>query len=327
MPPSLRRIAFLLALSPVSALAQLPVPVPQLQPPLQTTTPADYRAHVETLQSLVSACRANPQACDAAAVGDDNKVEAPGGTYQVRWQWLRKLIGDAHTTTLPNRATLLDQAFARLGEELAATGADTQPQPEFAPARRLANSILATPEFRIVNNQSWFDRQIAKLESWFLRIFTAAADLGRRDPWLSTFLEWAFVGLTLAAVLFWVRRTMQRQQLAIALGGSAPASDWQQKSAEWAELAQSEANLGNWREAIHCLYWAAIISLERRRLWSRNYARTPREYLPLLEPGSPNQIALRTLTGLFERIWYGLRGAAQEDYLHALALFEDLKRA
>jgi hypothetical protein len=329
MAPRLQRTLLLLALSPLPAIAQPSVPL--LQPPLHPTTPEAFRAHLDSLQQLVGACRSDPHACDPAAIGDDDRIDTPGDPYQVRWQWLRKLIDDARNPALPDRATLLDQASSRLDRELAAASAppapQPAPQPAFDQARRTANAILARPEFRIVKNQSWLDREIAAFWNWFDRLFTAASDFGKRSPWLGPLLEWSFVGLAIVAVLIWVRRTLQRQALAIALSGPAPSTNWQQESAEWAGLAQSEAELGRWREAIHCLYWAAIVALERRRLWSRNYARTPREYLPLLEANSPQQIALRALTGLFERIWYGLRGAAPEDYALALALFEDLKRA
>jgi hypothetical protein len=67
--------------------------------------------------------------------------------------------------------------------------------------------------------------------------------------------------------------------------------------------------------------------MEGKKLWRHNRARTPREYLMLLEPGSGMQLALRRLTKLFERIWYGLRPAAESDYTSALVLFEELRGA
>jgi hypothetical protein len=76
---------------------------------------------------------------------------------------------------------------------------------------------------------------------------------------------------------------------------------------------------------VHCLYWAAIVMLEGRRLWRANRARTPREYLPLLEAGSVRQRALGGLTRIFERIWYGLRPASRQDFERAQALLEELK--
>ena len=325
MANGLRRIVLLLAISSLRVFAQPGVPL--LQPPLQQITPDGYRAQVESLRGLVGACRADAKACDPSAVGKDDRIQSPNDTFQVRWQWLRKLIDDARNPNLTDRNTLLDQASARLNQELAATSSEVPSQTAFAPARLAANSILARPEFRIVGSESWLDRQIGKLLSWLDRFFTATENFGHRSPWLAPVLEWSFVGLTVICVLIWVARTMDRQRVAISLGDMMPAADWQKESAEWADLARIEAEANHWREAIHCLYWASIVVLESRRLWRRDYTRTPREYLALLERNSPQQVALRALTGIFERIWYGLRDAAHEDYVHALALFESLRHA
>ena len=67
---------------------------------------------------------------------------------------------------------------------------------------------------------------------------------------------------------------------------------------------------GQWREAIHFLYWASIARLESRRLWPADRARTPREYLALLAGTDPRKTNLTALTRSFERTWYGGRAAA-----------------
>jgi hypothetical protein len=301
--------------------------MPSLLPPARHVSPEGYRDRLVGLRGLVQACRMNASACDAGGIGDDDEVDAPGGAYQVRWPWLRKLIDEAKAPGLENRDALLEQAEARLDEELAALKGKPPATAEFAPARRVADGVLARPEFRVVTQESWWDRQMAKFWDWVDRMFGAATNLGKRSPWLGTLLEWGFMGLTAAALVFWVWRTMGRERMQIAFPAQAAAPDWQKESAGWAERAGREAEAGNWREAIHCVYWASIVALESRRLWRRNYARTPREYLGLLEPGSPQKIALGSLTGLFERIWYGLRAARREDYARALAIFEDLRRA
>jgi len=325
MANGLRRIVLLLGFWSLPVFGQPAVPL--LQPPLQQITPDGYRARLESLRNLVSACRAEAKACDPSAVGDDNRVQSPNESFQIRWQWLRTLIDDARNPTLTGRNTVLDQASARLDEELAATSGETPPQAAFAPARRAANSILARPEFSIVNGESWLDRQMGRLLSWLYRFFTAASEFGRRSPWVTPVLEWSFVGFSVVCVLIWVVRTMERQRIAISLSNMMPAADWQKESSEWADLARVEAEAGNWREAIHCLYWASIVVLESQRLWRRDSTRTPREYVALLERNSSQQVTLRALTGIFERIWYGLRHAAHEDYVQALALFEALRHS
>jgi hypothetical protein len=330
----LRRIGALLAILSLGALASAQPRVPFFQPPLRQTDAAGYRTHIETLRGLVLACRNDATTCNAAAVGDDDRVAAQDETFQVRWQWLRRLLDEAGKPALKDRNAQLDEAEARLDRELAATGGEALPPAEFAPARRAATVILSRAEFRVVGRQSWIDRKIAQLLVWIVRFFTAAADFGHRAPWLVLVLEWSFVGLSAVGILFWVRRSMARERLAVSLTGVLATSDWQKESAEWADLARIEAERSNWRDAIHCLYWAGIVVLESRRLWRRDLARTPREYVELLQSHCAQQttlqsqlIALRSLTRLFERIWYGLRGAEREDYAQALALFEDIRRA
>ena len=85
----------------------------------------------------------------------------------------------------------------------------------------------------------------------------------------------------------------------------------------WLEDARRAAASGQWREAIHFLYWAAISRLESKRLWPADRARTPREYLALVAPEDPRRPGLATLTGSFERVWYGGRAAAESDYQRA----------
>ena len=325
MGPALRRTILLLAIASLHAFAQ-PGGL-SLQPPMKDTTLDGYRAHVESLGGLVRACRAIAKDCNPGAVGDDDNIVSPGETFQVRWQWLRKLLDDAHDPALADRNSLLDQATARLNGELGASSSGGGPQPAFAPARRAANAILGRPEFRIVTGESWLDRKVAQFWDWVNRLFTAASDFGHRAPWLGPVLEWSFVGLAVLLVLIWAARTLQRERLAISLSGMIPASQWQKEADNWAELARLEAEKSNWREAIHCLYWASIVVLESHRLWRRDAARTPREYVQLLERNSPRQTTLRLITRIFERIWYGLRVAAHEDYTQALALFEELRRA
>jgi hypothetical protein len=44
----------------------------------------------------------------------------------------------------------------------------------------------------------------------------------------------------------------------------------------------------------------------------------------LLKPGSAQQQRLRSLTQIFERVWYGLRAADEAEYAEARTLYERL---
>src|ERR1039458_5982844 len=99
MTTCLRRIVLLLAISSLHVLAQ--PGVPRFQPPLQQATPDSYRARLESLRGLVGACRDDAKACNSTAVGDDELIRAPNETFQVRRQWLRKLIEHAAKGACP----------------------------------------------------------------------------------------------------------------------------------------------------------------------------------------------------------------------------------
>jgi hypothetical protein len=98
------------------------------------------------------------------------------------------------------------------------------------------------------------------------------------------------------------------------------ARDWRL----WLEDARTAANAGQWRDAVHLAYWAGISHLEESGAWVPDRARTPREYLRLLSRASTVRAVLGDLTGQFESIWYGGRGAAAEDFQQTLRFLEQL---
>jgi hypothetical protein len=279
-----------------------------------------------SLKMLVEACKKNAAECDPKKVGEDERVEGAG--FQTRWSWLRDVLSSAHNATPSEREKQLQEAAARL-EEDAVLAAEAAPETAdtFSRARKQADDVLSRPEFRTVTEASYWQRETAKFWQWVGEMFGGVSRFGKRSPWLVPVMEWGSIALAAAGLLTWVFRTMQRQRLAVRIESGAASEIWQKESDNWAELARAEAARQDWRAAVHCIYWATIVMMEGKKLWRQNRARTPREYLMLLEPGSGMQQALRRLTQLFERIWYGLRPAAESDYASALVLFEELRGA
>jgi hypothetical protein len=310
----------------VSALGQVQGDASEETTNVRVVTPAEYRGHLASLRMLVEACKKIPAECDAKKVGDDERVERAG--FQMRWGWLRDVLSSAHNVTQSDREKKLEDAAARLDEDVVLAAEAAPPTADTFPrARRQADDVLSRPEFRTVAEASYWQREIAKFWQWVGEMFGGVSRFGKRSPWLVPLMEWSSITLAAAGVLTWVFRTMQRQRLAVRIESSATSEIWQRESDNWAELARDEAARQDWRAAVHCIYWATIVMMEGKKLWRQNRSRTPREYLMLLEPGSGMQQALRRLTQLFERIWYGLRPAAESDYTSALVLFEELRSA
>src|SRR5215472_9858497 len=198
---------------------------------------------------------------------------------------------------------------------------------EFARAQAAAQRILAGAEFQRPAPTLW-DRVKAKILGAIVRVFTGIDRVTTQSPWVGRALEWLlFIGAAVG-LLVWVFRTVQRQRLRVALGNEpAKTSAWSRETEDWRRLAEQEAGRGAWREAIHALYWAAIVHLEHRRAWRHNPARTPREYVRLLKAGSAEQRELRGLTSTLEQSWYGRREADAEEFAEARESFERLAEA
>lgn len=313
---------FLLPGAPQRARAEAPTVVPA----------GTFAAQITDARALAEACAASADACTAPKLPDRERVQgAAGGDFELSWTWLSEAMAKGQKSTAQaDRAKLMSVVEAhllRLGQE--ANAGQTVPDASFSRARTAANAALAREEFRAVaEGPSWLERQMARLQDWFLRMFTGMDRLGRRAPWLAPTIEWACFGLAAGGLLWFVRQTLARQALRIALSeGAALASRGERDSANWAQLAEQHASAAQWREAIHCLYWAAVALMETRRAWKPNATRTPREYLRLLRPGSEAQRALRELTRTFEAAWYGHAQADEGQYRRALGSFRSLEAA
>jgi hypothetical protein len=289
-----------------------------------------YKAHLSSLSELVSACNQDPSACDPAKVGGNDRVPAHDGrpAFEVHWNWLWDLILKAKDPKLAERGKLLRDAGERIQEQMREAGVEkSAPRVDFKSARSSADKVLAASEFRRVMGNGLRDRLTAKFFDWFSRLFGGVSNFARSAPWLGPVIMYGFLLLAFAAFLVWVLRILDRQRLAVRMEPGAAITHSQETSRSWAKLAEAAAASGEWREAVHALYWASISELEARRVWRANNVRTPREYLRLIATDAPQYRPLRALTRSLERIWYGFAPAVREDYDDALAVYEELRSA
>lgn len=312
------------------AAAQLPAPmVPHAGlAPLKTVSMADYRTHLEALRGIVLACERSASACDPSLVGDDNLVD-PGDSpaFIERFGWLRDLLEDRADPAHAKRTALLPHADERLrqqAQELDHPGSAVVALSK--PMRSARASVLARQEFRTTGGYSLNDRLAAWFSELINRMFSGVSSLGRVAPWLGTALQWGTLLLAATLLILWAYRALDRQRVAIGrLQTGDRSAEAQAESRLWAARARDYADRGEWREAVHALYWASIVVLEDRRTLRRSGTRTPREALRLIDPASHLREPLRAQTGEFERIWYGLQPAAAADYQSALTHYQVLQ--
>lgn len=318
----LRLLALLLAMAPAGRADAM-----------QAATMPEYIAHLERLRTLVQACQASVPRCDPQQVGGDDLVSFQGlgaganiHQFEAHYDWLRSTLKDAQKSTGKTREMNLTAADARIEEAIDDASAQA-PAGNFSTARKAADAVLAHPEFATVEEQSIWDRIIAHILLWIDRLFNDVETFGERSPWIGPVIEIGLIVLAFTILAVWAMRSFRRQRLAVKLESARQLEPWEEASQNWRRLAEEQAAQKAWREAVHCLYWASIVMLEGRKFWTANRSRTPREYLRLLEAGSTRWNLLRRQTLSFERIWYGLNTAVEEDYRNALHVHEELRAA
>jgi hypothetical protein len=297
-------------------------------PRAHASTTNGLRDHIARLQSLTAACSASASSCNPAEVGADDTVGDPRypSGFTSNWTWLRAALTSAAEAKPAERVLAMNQAQTRLNSLLADLNAPEQPDDQFGPARIAVHQTLSAEEFRTTEGAiSPWERFKARLWSWISRAFEGLDLAAGHRPWIGRTIAALFFLAAGVGLLLFLRHQLAESRLRVKLNeAGARASGWARESTAWSELATERAAEGDFREAVHCLYWAAIVLLEGRRAWRHDPSRTPREYTRLLPAGSPQREHLRALTATFERLWYGLREASEVDYAaareHFLAL-------
>ncbi|WP_047496348.1 DUF4129 domain-containing protein [Terriglobus sp. TAA 43] len=299
------------------AQAQVPaLTPPQGLPSLQDVSVEEYRHHLDQLRGLVADCGRAVTACNPESVGNDDRVHPlRGQPYAVRYGWLRALLDDHDPAVHRSRAELLAQAEQRLNDQEEELNHPKSVSPLRQEDRVQRDRVLTSKEFQVVHEYSWRERVSAWLSEKLARIFGGAASLGRIAPWLGRALEWGSLLAAITLLVLWIYRALDRQRTALGrLTGDVSKREAIEASRAWAELAQAHALNTEWRDAIHCLYWATIVLLEERRRLRRSETRTPREALQLLVVSPQLREPVVAQTVVFERVWYGFDSATQEDY-------------
>jgi hypothetical protein len=320
---------------------------------------AEYQQHLEQLDGVVADCQtqrslkspppANDNACDPARVGPDDRVQLPGDAQprEVRYDWLRTVLAQAANKPVPQQSgairlgagakaapppvdPLLAEARVRLQNDEKQAASPATAEPNYAAQRQTLNGILSQRAYQSASEVSNTERFREWLYNQLDKFLASLVRFGARSPWIG----WTLLGLLLLGIgagLVWAFVRIERNaRIKLIPDDMAPAPgtpsarEWQL----WLADAQAMAAKGEWRDAIHLVYWSAIARLESNtgsgRLWPADRARTPREYLGLVPGVDARKPALAALTKSFERTWYGGRAAEPDDFQSAMELAASL---
>jgi hypothetical protein len=251
------------------------------------------------------------------------RVRVGDKTVEVSTAWLaadlRKIDEDpAKASSLSQevktRLLAMRKAAEGLEQGTASVNLDT--------AHTQLDKILSGREFSAAQGPSQLDILKARIARWIsnqiykiLRRLHLGAKAGNA-------LAWIIVAIAFLALSYWVWKTLwpATRKKETPADAAAESND----PREWAREALAAADRGDYREAVHCAYWAAVVHLEILGVLKRDRSRTPRESLRLLDPHPAEQNLLREFTRRFELIWYGYRPASASDWSEARSHLEKM---
>jgi hypothetical protein len=244
-------------------------------------------------------------------------------TVQVPTDWLRSDL--KHIEEEPARsASISREVTSRLvAMRKAASGLERGASPaNLGAAHTQLDAILSSREFGAAQGPSQWDVLKARIARWIsLQIYNLLSRL-HLGAKAGNALAWVIVGVAFLALCYWAWKSLYtlNRKPEIPAGLATQSDDPRQ----WARDALAAADRGDYREAVHCAYWAAVVHLETLGILKRDRARTPRESLRLLDPHPTEQNLLRDFTRRFELIWYGYRPASVNDWSEARSHLEKM---
>jgi hypothetical protein len=251
------------------------------------------------------------------------RVRVGEQTVEVSTGWLaadlKKMEEDPAAATGAQR-----EAEARLSAMRgAATKLESRGSPQdFDNAQTQLQKILQGREFGATQGPSQLDLLKARMTRWIgERIFKLLTRL-HLGAKAGNAMAWGIVAIAFLAFSYWVWKSLSatRSKLPMSEEIAVESNDPRQ----WAKDALAAAERGDYREAVHCAYWAAVVHLEGIGALKRDRARTPRESLRLLERHPKEQSLLGEFTRHFELIWYGYRPASAQDWSEARTHLEKM---
>jgi hypothetical protein len=316
-----------------------------------TLTLEQYEAELDRLASAVSDLPEHAGQIEALrkSLPPGWQVERGGEKYDVSAAWLASDLKDIEDRP-KDRLALCDDAAKQLRSmraeaEKIGTAAEN---PDRANARARITKILSQREYQQVHQSTWFARVWDQVQRWieWLLDHTLGRLLGE-GALRTTLLYVILIGVFLCVAVWLVRSltSIVRSENFRADAVFPAGKHWR----DWAREALAAATSGDYRAALHAAYWAGVYRLADLGAWHLDRARTPREYLRMLEEqrargaegGSHvresdaegiaaeqnpagRAAALAALTRRMEASWYGYLPATEQDFDNAVNDLETL---
>lgn len=299
------------------ALLSLPQHAAAQTPP---PTFADYEQWVR--EAYAAAQRSDRIGLDevAARLTTAREVTLPGGEVApADNRWLAEALADE-----PPNFRVIESRLGAILDAVVQSRAQHDPD-----ALSKLDDVFSKPPFKsreVPSAWTQFWRNVGQaISDFFDWLFRATPNVGpfAPPPQPTSFnglspLGWAMliVGLllVLGLVIYAIRGVRQSVVRDAKARAEAEAEAEQITATEALDRAQTQARSGDYRTAVRYLYLSSLLWLDERRLLRYDHSLTNREYLAEARANPALHERLSPVIGTFERVWYGQRELAEQDF-------------
>jgi len=288
-------------------------------------TESQYIDQLERYENQINQLASKPQ----GAVGFRDSlpgtltVQTTRGDVPVDLAFLRDALNRFLTATAAEKPNILANVSRRLKAIRAEAGLYEKPDRAHAAMRKQLDQILNAPEFDRVRGlgavELFWQRVLAWIRKVLRKINPRIPDVQDLGQWF----VWGMIALASAIAGVWLYRASQ-QNLGIGKREILPFRPSTRNWREWLSDARARAAAGEWRDAVHFGFWAAVSRLESEGVWPPDKTRTPREYLKAIPGSCLAKEPFAAMTRRFEASWYGSRPTTEADFAQFAAHLERL---
>lgn len=250
-------------------------------------------------------------------------VQSARGEISVDLGFLRDALNRYLTGTTQTKPDILANAGTRLKAMRAEAEHYEQPGRADDAMRKRLDDILNASEFDRVRGPTALELLKQRTQAWIGKLLRKINPKIPDVQDLGQWFVWGMIALAAAIAGVWLYR-VSRQNVGTGKREILPFLPSGRNWREWLADARGSAAKGEWREAIHFGYWAAVSRLESEGVWPPDKTRTPREYLSAIPASSLSKESFAVMTRKFEASWYGSGPTTEADFAQFTAHLERL---
>jgi hypothetical protein len=179
-------------------------------------------------------------------------------------------------------------------------------------SRNALKKILARSEFAAVAPPSAWDLFKARFYAAIGRILERLFHYVEQHPTGSEVVFWSALSLAVVGLGMWLLRLLQSRGASLTVPRQELFNERIRPWKDWLIAAKQAAEQGDYKEAIHSGYWAAVLHLQQTGELPVELTNTPRERLSLMRRAIFLD-ALTNVTKALERFWYAGQPASRDD--------------